>query len=245
MSPFHAHGILSCVLHSSGVHGRESCRANNTLHQKHNDDRCNCKVVKWLKPSERFYCIYKILCAAYSHPTYFSLLADWADMSTYGRFLSRLSLWENPQHTWDIFQFSSVSMVSYRGVPGGSSIESWIICRDRLAICISCYCCLLVGKSKSTEHILYNGRWPRLCTHPCCVWVWIQCGFLFVSGLQYWRHLLFLTLLVKSEKLLKASCFSCCTIISLHIKNNFVCSSVLLWSFGCNMFSSSDSVKLL
>lgn len=107
------------------------------------NDRCNYKVVKWLKPSERFYCIFvEIFYAIYSRGKYFSLLADWADVS-YGRFLSSVSLWENPQHTWDIFQFSSVSMASSEGCARG---QRWILNNlhaDRLAICICCYCCCL------------------------------------------------------------------------------------------------------
>lgn len=97
--------------HTQPAQSRQSCSAGNT---KRAPAAVTSRFAKRLKLSEIFRCILKILCVLHiPAPTSSSLLADRADMlSPYGRFLSRLSLWENPQHTRDIFQFSSVSMVS-------------------------------------------------------------------------------------------------------------------------------------
>lgn len=115
--------------HTQPAQSRQSCSTGNT---KQAPAAVTSRFAERLKLSEIFHCILKILCVLHiPAPTSFSLLADRADMlSPYGRFLSRLSLWENPQHTRDIFQFSSVSMVSLEGVPGGSGIGSWIICAE-------------------------------------------------------------------------------------------------------------------
>lgn len=172
------HTELRCALHNSGARGRESCRANNTLYKNMLcNDRCNYKVVKWLKPSERqaFQCICQDpLCCIF----FISILACWQIGQTYPPTVDFYpeSLGEKILSVLETYSNPALSGVD--GVIGACARgQHWILnnlCRDRLAIWIWCHCCLSVTKSKSSEHMFQNGRWPRLCTDPCFIRVWFS-----------------------------------------------------------------------
>lgn len=145
------------------------------------DGQCNFKVVKRLKLSEIFYCIFEILCALYTRP---HVVQPAGRLSRHTIPLRQISISTISVRKSSTYSRHIPIQLCLDGVIGGCARrqQHWILnnlCGDRHAICIGC---LPAANSKSTEHILYDRSRPRLFTCPCCVWVYIQSCFIFVSG---------------------------------------------------------------